>query len=218
MENNQDQDSSKNQPNKIEGTSRENFASVTNPNPNPKLKVDSSEKYVNPKSKSKEQQQQEEVKEFFKEDFEKSISDLRSELKTESQDTKKEFLTFFGLFASFMTFLSIEVQILKTNDNVNEILGISILILSFLMFFAIILNDISKDVKDFGVFKKPMYVLTLIFLCVGCFLLYNGSSVNKKNDTLLEQNTENKKTIDSLGNKVKSLNKKIKDFKSLHNN
>ena len=117
-----------------------------------------------------------------------------------------------------MTFLSIEVQILKTNDNVNEILGISILILSFLMFFAIILNDISKDVKDFGVFKKPMYVLTLIFLCVGCFLLYNGSSVNKKNDTLLEQNTVNKKTIDSLGYKIKSLNKKIKDFKSLYNN
>ena len=154
MENNQEPDSPTNQPNKIEGSSQENFASAKNPNP--KLKVDSSEKYVNPKSKSKEGQQQQEVKEFFKEDFEKSISDLRGELKIESQDTKKEFLTFFGLFASFMTFLSIEVQVLKTNDNLNEILGISILILSFLMFFAIILNDISKDVKDFSVFIKPM--------------------------------------------------------------
>ena len=217
MENNQDSSASNNQPNKIDTLPNgENLAS--NKNKKNDLIDDSSEKYVDLKTREKELKQQEEIKAFLKSDLEKSISNLKEELKEESQDTKKEFLTFFGLFASFMTFLSIEVQILKTNDNVNEILGISILILSFLMFFAIILNDISKDVKDFGVFKKPMYVLTLIFLCVGCFLLYNGSSVNKKNDTLLEQNTVNKKTIDSLGYKIKSLNKKIKDFKSLYNN
>ncbi|TRX01377.1 YoaK family protein [Flavobacterium gawalongense] len=217
MENNQYPDSQKNELNKIDPLApAESFAS--NPNPNPNLNVDSSDKYVNPKSRPKEEKQQEEVKEFFKNEFENSISDLRRELKAESQDTKKEFLTFFGLFASFMTFLSIEVQIFKTNNNINEILGISILILSFLMFFAIVLNDISKDVNGFKVFNKPMYVLTLVFLLFGCFLLYNGSSVNKKNDVLLEQNTENKKTIDSLGNEVKSLNKKIKDFKSLHKN
>jgi hypothetical protein len=211
MENNQAPNSSQSELNKIETSSAESFSSA--PNPNPKLKDDSSDKYVNPKSKSKEEVQQQQVKEFFQKEFEISINDLRSELKAESQDTKKEFLTFFGLFASFMTFLSIEVQILKTNDNVNEILGISILILSFLMFFAIILNDISKDVIDFQVFRKPMYVLTLIFLCVGCLLLYNGSSVNKKNHDLSKQQLESIKSIDSLSNEVKVL--KIKRTNSL---
>jgi hypothetical protein len=217
MENNQEPNKAQNQPNKIDTLpTGESFAS--NKNQKNDLIDDSSEKYIDPKSRPKEEKQQEEVKEFFKNEFENSISDLRKELKAESQDTKKEFLTFFGLFASFMTFLSIEVQIFKTNNNINEILGISILILSFLMFFAIVLNDISKDVNGFKFFNKPMYVLTLVFLLFGCFLLYNGSSVSKKNDVLLEQNTENKKTIDSLGNEVKSLNKKIKDFKSSHKN
>lgn len=213
MEDNKNPSKSKQLENSIKTSSLGNF--VTTPNSNSELKDEQSEKYVNPKSKFKEEKQQQEVKEFFKEDFEKSIEDLRTELKTESQDAKKEFLTFFGLFASFMTFLSIEVQIFKTNNNINEILGISILILSFLMFFAIILNDISKDVDDFKVFKKPVYLLTLIFLLVGCGLLYNGSSVNSKNKDLLKQKLENIKKIDSLSKEIKTLNIKIEGTKSV---
>jgi hypothetical protein len=58
-----------------------------------------------------------------------------------------------------------------------------------------------------------MYVLTLIFLCVGCLLLYNGSSVNKKNHDLSKQQLESIKSIDSLSNEVKVL--KIKRTNSL---
>lgn len=195
------------QKNNIENSSPEKFAS--NSNSNPKLKEGSTDKYVNPQSKTKEQRQQNEIKEFFKTEFETSINDLRLELKTESQDTKKEFLTFFGLFASFMTFLSIEVQILKTNNNISEILGISILILSFLMFFAIILNDISKDVNDFKVFIKPMYVLTFIFVLVGSLMLYDGNSISKENIDMKKKNINIHRKVDSLNKKIHNLNKKI---------
>jgi hypothetical protein len=135
------------------------------------------------------EQQNQEVKLLLKEELKTSVSEIKSDLTKESQETKKDFLTIFGLFASFVTFLSIEVQVFKNKDNVLELIGITSISLSFVMFFALVINDISKDKNEWSDFKKPSYILNLLFAGVGILFLYIGAtcSINKV-DKIIKQN------------------------------
>jgi hypothetical protein len=119
--------------------------------------------------------QKKEVKELLKAELEQSVSTLKSEMKKESEDTKKDFLTFFGLFASFVTFLSIEIQLFKNSDNILELVGVSSLSLSFVMFFALILNEMIKGDYQLKDLRKPKYLINLAFLVVGVACLFFGS-------------------------------------------
>lgn len=162
--------------------------------------------------------QKKEVKELFATELESAISSIKEEIKKESQDTKKDFLTFFGLFASFVTFLSIEVQLFKNNSNTYELIGVSSISLAFVMFFALILNDISKGVREFSDLKKPAYIINTLFLFAGVACLFMGSSHEKNISTEMQKNIK----YDSLqiitikgeqlnsDNKVKSLDSSLK--------
>lgn len=109
------------------------------------------------------------------------IEDLQKEIKSEGQEVKKDFLTFFGLFASFVTFLSIEVQIFKNKDNVWELIGVTSISISFVMLFAIVINDIAKDKSNWSDFVKPIYLITIFFASIGtlCLFMGNRSTINK---------------------------------------
>jgi hypothetical protein len=118
---------------------------------------------------SKEQEEQ--VRTVLKIDLEEAVDGLKKEVKKEGQEVKKDFLTFFGLFASFVTFLSIEVQVFKNKQTVFELLGITSISLSFIMFFALVINDIAKDKSEWKDFCKPTYVLNIIFAVIGIIFL-----------------------------------------------
>lgn len=135
-----------------------------------------------------------EVVELLKEQLENSVASLKDEVKQDSRDTKKDFLTFFGLFASFVTFLSIEVQLFKTNDNIFELLGVTSISFAFVMFFALILNEISKGGSELKDLKKPSYLLNILFLVAGVLCLFYGGC----KDTSKLKYLENKSKSDSI--------------------
>jgi len=115
----------------------------------------------------------------FDDKFDEHVTELlQSKLNTSVQDVKKDFLIIFGLFASFVTFISINVQVFKNNDNIFELLGICSISLSFIIFFTIIINQIVKDNLEWKDFFKPVFLLTLIFLIIGVVFLNIGDSKN----------------------------------------
>jgi hypothetical protein len=134
------------------------------------------------------QEQNEQIKELLNEELKSSVSDIKSDLNKESQEIKKDFLTIFGLFASFATFLSIEVQVFKNKDNILELIGITSISLAFVMFFALVINDISKDKSSWSDFKKPTYIINIAFAIIGMFFLYIGAtcSINKVDKAILQ--------------------------------
>lgn len=134
------------------------------------------------------QEQNERIKELLKEELTSSVSDIKLDLNKESQEIKKDFLTIFGLFASFVTFLSIEVQVFKNKDNILELIGITSVSLAFVMFFALVINDISKDKSSWADFKKPTYIINMAFAVIGIIFLYIGAtcSINKVDKTILQ--------------------------------
>lgn len=154
------------------------------------------------------EQQKLDVKQLLKDELKTSVSEMKSELTKETQEIKKDFLTIFGLFASFVTFLSIEVQVFKNKDNVLELIGITSISLSFIMFFALVINDISKDKNEWSDFKKPSYILNLFFAVIGIITLYIGATCSiSKMDKIHNQTKQ-----DSI--RIIKLEKEVKDFKN----
>ncbi|WP_028524547.1 hypothetical protein [Runella limosa] len=158
-----------------------------------------------------------EIKGLFKEDFDNSVQAQKDEIKKEGQEIKKDFLTIFGLFASFVTFLSIEVQVFKNKENILELIGICSISLSFVMFFALIINDIAKDKSQWSDFKKPTYIFNLLFLIVGITFLYlGGKSSITRIDKIEKQNKSDSTEMFFLNQKVQKMNDKIYILDSLN--
>jgi len=178
-------------------------------------------------------QQKKEVKNLFTTELNSSVESLKSEIKKESQETKKDFLIIFGLFTSFVAFLSIEVQVFKNKDNVFEIIGISTISLSLIIFFALIITSIAKEKGEWKDFIKPAYIINFVFTIIGVVFLYFGgkSSISRidiiektgvKNNTQIEsliletsKNTDSLKTLDNLRHEITSINTQLKSLDSL---
>ena len=153
----------------------------------------------------------EQVTSFFKLDKkgEKQIKNLlQKELKIEVQDIKKDFLIIFGLFASFVTFISINVQAFRNSVNLVEIVGVISISLSFIIFFALIINTVVKKELEWADLKKPIYIINLTFLIIGVAFIAYGESKNKNIIEELDQRIVTdglniiklNSTIDSLKN------------------
>ncbi|RYY52852.1 MAG: hypothetical protein EOO09_20065 [Chitinophagaceae bacterium] len=156
-------------------------------------------------------EQKQEVRALFRNDFDTSVTTLKEDIKKEGQEVKKDFLTIFGLFASFVTFLSIEVQVFKNKDNAVELIGICSISLSFVLFFALVINDIAKDKQEWKDFLKPSHLLNVAFLIVGIiFLLIGNSSSNSRVGTLQKQNETDRLKIDSLQQNIYGLKREIR--------
>ena len=122
--------------------------------------------------------QKEEFRALFKEDLEKLKTNSNKQLKKESHELKKDFLTIFGVFVTFLTFMSIEVQLFKVRKDSLELIGVSTIVLSFLMLFSTIIYDIVKNRMDWKNMKKfpPTYVLAILFLIIGTIMLFNKNN------------------------------------------
>jgi hypothetical protein len=163
---------------------------------------------------------QEHMEQKLGEAYDRFVGDI----KIETENLKKDFLTFFGLFASFMTFLSIEIQLFKNRDDWMELLGVTSVSFSFIVFFALVLNDIAKQKdKTFGSKKEKWHFwryvcIVLVFAGVGVFLLLQGgrTSSNKaieKVEKQLAKSAERVKqdsmVIDALKKSCENLGKQI---------
>lgn len=159
------------------------------------------------------------IKELFKSDFDDSVLKQKEEIKKEGQEIKKDFLTIFGLFASFVAFLSIEVQVFKNRENVFELIGICSISLSFVMFFALIINDITKDKSEWSDFKKPTYLFNMFFLIIGIIFLSIGEiTPNKRIDTLEDKIISDSTEINLLKQDIQQLTNKIEYLDSINSN
>ncbi len=131
----------------------------------PGEKTEKIEEDVKQKFAPRENQQQLVIPELQK------IIDDSEKVKTELHDIKKDFFIIFGLFASLVTFFSIEIQILKTINDFWLLLGFSSFLISIILLFTFTLNNIVKDKNKWKDLWSPVFVLILIFLFVS-FLFF----------------------------------------------
>jgi hypothetical protein len=102
----------------------------------------------------------------------KETFDSLMQLKQDVQDVKKDFITVFGIFASFVTFLSVEIQVFKTVTNFWLLLGLSAFLLASVLLFAFMILNMAKEKLDWSVLKTPVPVLILLFLIISFFFFF----------------------------------------------
>lgn len=114
---------------------------------------------------------------------------------------KATLLTVFGIFASIVTFLSLEVQILKTVCSFGKIFGLSLIFLSVLLIFNVLLHYIAQTWINS---KNKYFPLAIFIFSISLFLIGTIASAfgneNKCNNTVAsDENTC--KNYDYLENK-----------------
>jgi hypothetical protein len=92
-------------------------------------------------------------------------------LRNESNAIREEFILIFGLFASVLIFLTIEVQIFQRIQRFSYVVGISFLLLASLLCFSYALSCIIKEKNTWKEFNTPMtHIIVLLFsAAVFCF-------------------------------------------------
>ncbi|MCT4599730.1 MAG: hypothetical protein N4A32_02390 [Marinifilaceae bacterium] len=123
---------------------------------------------------------------ILNEDSKKQIKKLMSgDIELAVQDIKKDFLIIFGLFASFVTFISCNVQVFRNSTSISELVGVCSISLSFILFFALVINTIVKDPKGFKNIPYLNYVFVLIFLCLGIYFIKSKTTIT--NEQIIKQ-------------------------------
>ena len=104
------------------------------------------------------------------------VLDLREDFRRE----KANILIIFGIFASFITFLTIEIKIFSSVTNPLTIIGVSLFFLGALSLFVLLLSEVSRmyieksNSNTFAVkITNPVFIATMmsIMLGVACIIL-----------------------------------------------
>lgn len=106
----------------------------------------------------------------------KEIEKLKQDLTNERLNN----ITVFGIFASLVTFLSVEIQIFKNIDNFWLLVGLASFLVSSLLLFVFSIHSVARDRlkwKDF--FQNPIFGLFLLFLIFSFVIfLLNSKGIN----------------------------------------
>lgn len=106
----------------------------------------------------------------------REIERLRSELNRDRQNN----ITVFGIFASLVTFFSIEIQVFKNIENFWLLIGLSAFLISSMLIFVMSLGLVIKnECKWSSFFKNPVFWVFLFFLLFS-FVIFvlNSKGIN----------------------------------------
>lgn len=108
-------------------------------------------------------------------DMRKDINSLKCELTNERLNN----ITIFGIFASLVTFLSVDIQIFKYIDNFWVLIGLTSFIASLMLLFVFCIHSIARNKltwRDF--FSTPIFGLFLLFFLFSVMIfLLNSKGV-----------------------------------------
>ncbi len=147
--------------------------------------------------------------------------DASEEIKSQVQTDKASLITVFGIFASIISFLTIEFQFLRTICSFEKLIGFTLILCSLLLCFNIGLDYLvksrtdSETAKPERIFSVFVIILFIIGICITSFL---GNEEKCNNNKIYEkysaeftsqQDDFNKSYKNDLEQKYRELENKI---------
>ncbi len=139
-----------------------------------------------------------------------AISDaVKEEIKNEISTDKSSLFTVFGIFASLVTFVSVEIQVLKNICSIWNVLGFSLVIIASLLLFILVLDYIWRGWRND--FKEELHRFPWILLVI-IVVIFTGSIVamNFGNEQSCKENTIFNKYQSDFMDKQNELDKTLK--------
>lgn len=159
-----------------------------------------------------------------KEDFLKTAkTEASEEIRKQVQTDKASLITVFGIFASIISFLTIEFQFLRTICSFEKLVGFTLILSSLLFCFNIALDYLVKSRTD-GETPRPstiFSVFVIILFILGICFIYSGNEEKCKDNKVYDKYSEsftnqqaefNQKYTDEQDKKFNDINTKILDI------
>jgi cytochrome bd-type quinol oxidase subunit 2 len=130
---------------------------------------------------------------------EEAVKIRLSEIEKKIEKDRTSILTIFGIFASVIAFLSVQVQILQKATSFSQLVSLSLILIAGLLCFVLALQWITKTwIEDSKKSSLIALVIIIIVLLGGCFFfgyisLKDGNnntqnlSIKIQNDSLLKK-------------------------------
>lgn len=119
---------------------------------------------------------QEWVKEQIELKFREARDESKKDIDKQVQIDKASLITVFGVFASIISFLTVEFQFLKTLCSMEKVLGFTLILFSLLLGFNICLDYVVRSrLEEDKVNHFGLYITIGLFLFVGAFFTTQGN-------------------------------------------
>jgi len=139
------------------------------------------------------------IEEAKKEFLKKAKTEANEEIRRQVQTDKASLITVFGIFASMISFLTIEFQFLKSVCSFEKLLGFTLILASLLLCFNVALDYLVKSRTDyktpkpniiFGFFVVILFILGINFMYLGNEEICNDNKIYER----YSENFENKQS------------------------
>lgn len=158
------------------------------------------------------------------------FEDAKKEIDKQVQTDKASLITVFGIFASIISFLTIEFQFLKNLCSFEKILGFTLVLFALLLGFNIVLDYLVKSRFDKNIPKPSIYYIIFIsfLLFMGIIITFYGNEevckdnmIYQKYSEQFRENFENKtqeidKHLNNQDNTIRNINSSIDTLKNIN--
>ena len=137
----------------------------------------------------------------------------KTEIQKQAQTDRASLITVFGIFASIISFLTIEFQFLRTICSFEKLVGFTLILASLLLCFNLALDYLVKSRTDKKT-PKPNIIFSIfvaILFILGIYFIYLGSEEKCKDNKIYEKYSEDFKNQQTeIKSKIKDIEKQIK--------
>lgn len=151
------------------------------------------------------------------------IEDAEKAIREQVQTDKASLITVFGIFASVISFLTIEFQFLKTLCSFEKILGFTLILFALLFSFNVALDYLVKSRLDKQTPKPNLYFIFMVVLVfiAGIYFTFQGNEevcrdnkiYQRYSDQFEVNSNEQQKQFDNFNVRVKNLEMQINNLK-----
>jgi len=141
-------------------------------------------------------------------------NEATEEIRKQVQTDKSSLITVFGIFASIISFLTIEFQFLRTICSFEKLIGFTLILASLLLCFNLALDYLVKSRTDketpkpnliFSISVVILFILGIIFINFGNEEKCKDNKIYEKySEDLKNQQTEIKAKIEDIENQIKN--------------
>lgn len=105
---------------------------------------------------------------------------IEEKLAKERRDLSSTLLVTFGIFASIVVFLSVQVQILPKATSFNQLAFLSLLLIFSLLSFIVILQWVTKTWIENNLQSGSKYVIGVLIFLVVLLLIFGYGSIREQ--------------------------------------
>lgn len=140
----------------------------------------------------------------------KKVEDEVNKIKIELNDYKAKIIEVLAIFVALFTFVSVDIQVFKTDISTLSAMGFTLVMLGALLLFILVLAYLFDEEKKKDKLIGWLFISSIIFIILGLFAVgYEHQSIEKN----LKNNFYTKDEVNKISSSTLGIEKQIGTLK-----